>query len=102
MTMVHPHIETSADYEQYNADVAAFLKREEIDDFSCEPDCEPHFSRSPCDCCGRHLGGNRRPVTARRAPTKAFLEYEVCDDCVYFVAYGRLDDTTMLESERSG
>jgi hypothetical protein len=100
--MVYSHIQTKADYEQYKADVAAFPKREEIDDFSCDQDCEPHFSWRPCDCCGRHLGGNRHHVTAWHAPTKAILEYEVCDDCVYFVAYARLDDTSMLDIDRSG
>ena len=27
-------------------------------------------------------------------------EYDICEDCVYFAEYGRLDDTTMMEVEK--
>lgn len=55
---------------------------------------ESYFSWKQCDCCGTNLGGNRQYATGWDG--KQVREYEVCDDCIYFAEYGRLDDLTML------
>lgn len=60
------------------------------------PDCNDnewnitHFSKSPCECCGTHLAGERVQVEAMRHSDRrsdngiALLAdtYEVCNDCV--------------------
>lgn len=89
---------TKSEYDAYAAAVAAFLSREGIDGFSCGEDCEPSFSWRPCDCCARPLGGDRHEVTGYRAGEGPFpFLYSVCSDCVYFEAYGVLDDMTMMD-----
>ena len=117
--MAYPHIETKADYEEYKKAVEEFFKTEEIETFTCgslkhnydnpeectgedhlhdsnsDYECEPYFSYKPCDCCLRSLGGMRHDVIANH-PTAGILEYSVCDDCVYYNEYGKLDDLTML------
>lgn len=87
---------TRSEYDAYCVKVAEFYSREGIRDFSCCEDCCPFFSWRPCECCERPLGGDRHPVNAYHEETGAILEYEVCEDCVYFACYGRLDDDTMF------
>jgi len=60
---------------------------------------EPHFSWRACDCCGSALGGDRHPAHGWRGDSLEHLS--VCTDCLYYLNYGRLDDTTMLEVEAS-
>lgn len=60
---------------------------------------EPFFSWRPCDCCKSRLGGNREHATGYNSNTHEIQEYNVCVDCIYYAAYGRLDDMTMLEVE---
>jgi hypothetical protein len=115
-----------AEYAEYEAAVAAFFEREgisnltgghitcpdcniEFDDAGICPECgadreivnEPFFSWRPCDCCGRPLGGDREHATGWNATTEEIQEYTVCTDCIYYAEYGRLDDTTMMEVEKS-
>ena len=99
----YPNITTKADYEQYKAAVAEFFEKEGINCLSTdmskyEEGCiEPHFSWHWCDCCSRDLGGNRTDCNGYNPTTKEVQDgYSVCDDCIYFVEYGRLDDTTMM------
>lgn len=61
---------------------------------------EPHFSWSACEACGSSLGGNREPAHGR-TKDGSLLHFSVCADCVYFLNYGQLDDTTMQEIEAS-
>jgi hypothetical protein len=115
-----------AEYAEYETAVANFFEREgienltsghitcpectvEFDDNDKCPECgtsrecwnEPFFSWSPCDCCGSHLGGNREHATGYNRKAKEISKYTICEDCVYYAEYGRLDDTTMNEIERS-
>ena len=61
---------------------------------------ESHFSWSACNLCGSSLGGNREP--AHYIDDRDELcHIEVCEDCVYCMEYGRLDDQTMLDIEDS-
>jgi hypothetical protein len=73
------------------------------------PDCpsivveahdEPHFSWSACEGCGSTLGGDRHRAHGR-AENNAIVHFEVCVDCLYYLNYGKLDDTSMLEVEAS-
>lgn len=51
---------------------------------------DPHFSWSPCDCCGTHLGGDRFEcevlftfeADGRTQTGKADFNSECCPDCV--------------------
>jgi len=59
---------------------------------------EPHFSWSACECCGSRLGGDREPAHARDK-NNTLIHFSVCVDCLYYLNYGRLDDSSMLEIE---
>ncbi len=112
---------TKQEYQEYQATVKAFMEREGIRNLTgghirC-PECgadledgrcpthgevnEPFFSWASCDCCGTSLGGNREHATGYNPETKEILEYTVCEDCIYYAEYGRLDDQAMEEIERS-
>jgi hypothetical protein len=60
---------------------------------------EPFFSWSRCECCARPEGGNRSPAHAWL--DGRIIHLDICDDCVYYLEYGKLDDSTMLEIEES-
>jgi hypothetical protein len=73
----------------------------------CGEDCESmdegNFSYRDCECCGRS-GGTLYPASGYCPPEGGgaggdCLEYEVCDDCLYYATYGQLDDTTMMDME---
>lgn len=55
---------------------------------------DPWFSKSACEVCGSRLGGNRSPLHGVDG-YQDIIHLDVCDDCVYYTAYGRLDDLTM-------
>lgn len=57
---------------------------------------EPHFSWHACEACGSTLGGNRYPAHGRDKDG-ALIHFRICEDCLYFLNYGRLDDMTMAE-----
>lgn len=95
-------------YQEYQESVAHFFKSEGVNNLSVKTDPEtgeteePYFSASQCDCCGSTLGGDRYNCDGFNPETKEVQDgYEVCTDCVYYAAYGELDDQTMLDIERS-
>ncbi len=59
---------------------------------------EPFFSWRPCEICKTHFGGNREPWHC--VIDGAIVHGSCCEDCAYFLNYGRLDDMTMLEIEK--
>ncbi len=56
------------------------------------------FSRSECEACGSTLGGARYAAHGRNEASE-IIHFDVCADCLYFLNYGQLDDTTMMEME---
>lgn len=99
-----PDITNAQDYAEYKQSVAEFIAREQIKFLSTggdDPDAEPWFSWRPCECCGTHLGGNRELLWGISEETNKAQSYNICEDCVYYVNYGRLDDQTMLRVEQS-
>jgi hypothetical protein len=112
---------TKAEYKRFEARFRAFFAREGIENLTtgyhkcphcggewddsgkCEcgadRECweEPSFSWRWCDCCGTRLGGDREHATGFNPTTRQVQEYEICTDCAYYAAYGRLDDSTMME-----
>jgi hypothetical protein len=101
-----PDITTKADYQEYEESVARFIADEGIqhlstgtadllagEDLDCEQG-EPWFSWRPCQCCKSHLGGSREYLYARDRNDE-LVQFTICEDCVYYVNYGRLDDQTM-------
>jgi hypothetical protein len=94
-------------YADYERNIAAFLKRNAV-----KPGChspyydedgdtrEPFFSWRRCECCRSHLGGDRETYQFACEDGSQF-DADICVDCVYYLAYGVLDDMTMLEIERS-
>ena len=107
-----PDIETKAQYLGYQARVASFIAYEGLSFLStgCTPygrpeneqednqDGEPWFSWKPCECCGCTLGGSREYLFARDT-AQEICQFTICEDCVYYVNYGRLDDQTMTRIE---
>ena len=115
---------TKNEYMQYERSVADFMRREGIENltaghFSC-PDCnvefndndkcvkcggdqavfnEPFFSWVACDCCGDSTGGNREFATGYNPVENKVRSYNLCEDCVYYSEYGRLDDKSMIATE---
>ncbi len=81
----------------FEARVASFMAREEIDILACCEPCESGFSWGSCDCCQSALGGDRfQMVGALAGSLRTAVEFTVCTDCHYYAAYGCLDDETML------
>jgi hypothetical protein len=77
------------EYADYEANVAEFFSHG-LRNLSSKS--ESFFSWSPCDCCGG-LAGNRYECDGYNEKTKEVEEYScICEDCVYYAEYGRLDD----------
>ena len=104
------------EYSEYERAAAKFFEREGITNLSAETGddvdhacvicgdivgCDPWFSRRACECCGSGLGGNRYHATGYNPEAEAAYCYEVCQDCIYYAEYGRLDDMIMLEIENN-
>lgn len=107
---------TKQEYQQYQEAIQRNLKGiEHVSTGACPgcPECdldkdcteeerelaeEPSFSWSPCECCGSSLGGDRHP--AHGLIDGNLVHFSVCSDCLYFLNYGQLDDTSMAEMER--
>lgn len=85
------------EYAEYQQSVRDFFRENDINGFSHTG--EPFFSWSPCECCGSSLGGDRYTVTAWKFGKSATIKITVCADCLYYEAYGQLDDTAMEEIE---
>lgn len=96
---------TSKEYADYQQSVASFFQREGVANLSTISDdngtCEPFFSSRQCDCCGSYLGGNRYDANGYNPTTKEVYEYQICEDCAYYVEYGQLDDMTMMKIRHS-
>lgn len=120
---------TKKEYAAYEAAVADFFAAEGIENLSSGcvrcPECSGHpemnfdgdypacpdcgftdagvafFSWRWCDCCKTSLGGNRYHSSGYHREKKEIYEYVICEDCVYYAEYGRLDDQTMDEIENS-
>jgi hypothetical protein len=107
-----PDIKNKQDYAEYEKSVADFIAREQLSFLSTgtedrlDPNIhseaytgrdsgEPWFSWHPCECCQSALGGNREYLYARNAANE-IVQFEICEDCVYYINYGRLDDSTMM------
>lgn len=90
-------------YADYENRVAEFFEREGLNCLTeLEERGEPYFSWQPCDCCGSSLGGDRYDCNGYNPTTKEIQDgYSVCTNCLYYIAYGCLDDVTMDEIENS-
>lgn len=91
-------------YSHYKLAVASFLRRNHVKDGCQGPknfQQEPYFSWRPCECCGSPLGGNREDYLFATIESPDAFEASICADCVHYLAYGALDDTTMLEIQNS-
>ena len=84
---------TQEEYENYQKKVQEFQEQEKIIGLSFED--EPYFSHMPCDCCKSPNGGNRYKSQAYHPESKEILEYQICQDCVYYLTHNQLDDETM-------
>lgn len=94
---------TLDEYKDFVRRVEGFFRREGINNLSMDIyESEGCFSWTPCDCCGRPLGGYRYRASGYNPETQEIHEYEVCEyevcqDCLYYAAYGMLDDMTMMD-----
>ena len=88
-------------YQEYQESVANFLKKNNVRAGCHSPkdvESEAFFSWRPCECCKQLLGGDRETYNFAQENGETF-EAEICLDCVYYLAYDRLDDQTMLDME---
>ena len=93
---------TRDEYTAYEERFRQFMETEGIENLSPESENEPYFSWHFCDCCGSRLGGYREDYIGYcREDDEVMGPYSICTDCVYYAAYGRLDDMTMREIEES-
>lgn len=93
----------TTDYKAYQSKVARFLSINSVKPGCHSPledEAEPYFSWRPCECCSSGLGGDRENYQFATESGELF-EAEICSDCVYYLAYGRLDDMTMLGMEEA-
>lgn len=90
---------TKAEYAAYEANVRETLDGLKLRNLSATCD-EPFFSWRPCEVCKSHLGGDR--YTANGFSEEfGVVEFDmVCQDCIYYAEYGRLDDVTMDQIEK--
>lgn len=57
---------------------------------------EGGFSHRSCECCGNPLGGNRYAAHAI-ADDGSILHYDICSDCLFYLANGDLPEDEYLE-----
>lgn len=107
-----PDIRDAKEYAEYESRVAQFVAIEGLSHLStgCSPygrpedgqednqDSEPWFSWKPCQMCGCTLGGMREYLFGRDT-AQEICQFMICEDCVYYVNYGRLNDATMARVE---
>ena len=103
-----PHIYDKEDYEEYKRRVHQFLEHNLITTLNPVFDEETgewhgsEFSWTPCECCGRALGGERVEADAYSQIRDEIVgPFEVCYDCIHFLEYEQLDDLTMLDVEKN-
>lgn len=100
-----PNIEDMEDYNRFVQRVEDFLEKEKIDKLNPIIDEDgvlqgSEFSWTPCECCGRGLGGARFEADAYSQELHEIVgPFDICWDCLYFLEYGQLDDETMLDIE---
>lgn len=85
------------EYAQFEARFRTFMEREGINNLSSDDD-EGSFSWYRCECCKTDLGGTRYAATGWNGTE--VCTYRVCPDCLYYAAYGQLDDETMQDIGR--
>ena len=84
----------ATDYQDYLTRIADFEKREQIPTANLAPvnqQADPWFSWRECECCHRPEGGNREYYSAVR-PDGEIVKFALCEDCIYFAAYGQLEN----------
>ncbi len=81
------------DYRQHKTEDAAEDAAED------EYLAEPFFTWHSCEVCGDSQGGNREPWHG--VADGEIVHGDCCEDCVYYLNYGRLDDASMAEIESS-
>lgn len=91
---------TKREYAEYEATVDAFFNRDGIDNLTSKGE-EGYVSSHGCDCCGNSLQQVLYEATGYNREKDAVYEYQICEDCVMYGEYGRLDDTKMSEIEKS-
>lgn len=86
-------------YAEYEAAVAAFYKAEGIECLTANTagDSEGYVSSHGCDCCGDSQQQILHSAQGYNRDRDVIQPYEICEDCLYYAEYGRLDDTQMDE-----
>lgn len=61
---------------------------------------EGGISSQGCDICGDSHQQTLYAAHGRDADDASLVHLEICENCVYYMEYGRLDDQTMASVER--
>lgn len=95
---------TSQQYREFQEKFAEFMRVNHFDSLHFT-DEEGFFSHMPCDCCNRKKSAGTRYTVTGLTETNhgvgimSVETFDICQDCVYFAEYGKLDDATMQEIE---
>lgn len=101
---------TKTEYTEYEQRVKFYLGNLEAVSTGLCPGCaecgitedaeeyaeEPWFSKAPCEICHGDAG-DRVSWHGFDPETKQIMHGSCCTDCMYYLEYGRLDDSTMAE-----
>jgi len=88
------------DDEDEDGSVIKTAQQKAEEDYETGKVCdEGGFSWSACDCCGSRLGGNRNSAHgwADIAGKRILIHFEICDDCMLYLANGDIPDDQHLK-----
>lgn len=84
---------TKQAYAHYQQSVKDFFETNEVENMTTES--EPYCSSHGCDVCGDSLQQMLYDAHAFHPKTNDILDFQVCEDCAYYIEYGRLNDEIM-------
>ncbi len=87
---------TKTEFTEYEKRVNTFIRDNRVKLGCYSPTGSEFFSNKRCECCLRNYAGDREEYSFACENGEQFTA-DICADCVYYLAYGRLDDLTMLE-----
>lgn len=91
------NIKTAEDYRKYKRTVELFQQEFKLSHLSTGE--KTWFSWDRCDCCQDGDGGERYGLYAHQEGNSEVVSFSICVDCVYYVNYGKLDDSTVTAIE---
>lgn len=94
---------TKVEYKKYQQRFENFMRDNVLNNISLVSDKDGnykgYFTWNLCPVCGNNLGHTGYNCNGY-SDKYGIMEFDnVCEDCIYYAEYGKLDDMTMLEME---